>query len=70
MAPTRDLRWLLPLVLSLFALAVSAFTSYAKNDREMVQRLTKVEAHVDDDRETLKDIKAKVDQILILVRSH
>lgn len=57
-----DFRWLLPLVLSLMAMGASAFTGYARTDKDFAQRLTMVEAHVADDRQTLQEIKAAVNE--------
>jgi hypothetical protein len=74
-AQKPDYRWLLPVLLALCSLGVSAFTGYATNDKDMAQRVTKLEAHQSDDRQTLQEIKAavkdtdsKVTQILILLR--
>lgn len=71
---TPDLRWLLPAILALISLTISAYTGYNANDRETVQRITTTEAHQADDRKTLeeikadvKEMKAKVVEILILL---
>lgn len=69
-----DLRWLLPLILALLSLAISAYGGYNQNDRETVQRISTAEAHLLDDRKTLDEIKsqvkatdAKVTEVLILL---
>jgi hypothetical protein len=75
MTKRPDYKWLLPILLALFGLGVSAFTGYARNDKDFAQRLTKVEAHQADDREALAEIKAaikdndqKLNQVLMLLR--
>jgi hypothetical protein len=75
MTKRPDYKWLLPILLALFGLGVSAFTGYARNDRDLAQRLTKVEAHQADDRQALQEIKAaikdndqKLNQVLMLLR--
>lgn len=73
-ADKTDLKWLLPLVLALLSLVISSYTGYTATDRETIQRITTTEAHQVDDRKTLdeikldvKDTKAKVVEILILL---
>lgn len=67
-------RWLLPVLLALASLGVSAMTGYSSNDKAMAERMTKLEAHQLDDRQTLQEIKAaikdtneKVTQILVIL---
>jgi hypothetical protein len=75
MAPHKsDTRWLLVFILSLVSLGATAYSGYSSNDKELAQRVTKTETHVEDDRATLQEIKAaqkamddKVTQILVIV---
>jgi hypothetical protein len=60
-SPT-DYRWLLPLVLALLSLTISAFAGYNRNDRETIQRMSTVEAHLADDRKNMDEIKIAVRQ--------
>jgi hypothetical protein len=75
MAPHKsDSRWLLVFVLSLVSLGATAYSGYSSNDKDLSNRVTKVEAHVEDDRSTLQEIKAaqkamddKLSQILVII---
>lgn len=76
MTARTEARWqiLLPILIALLSLAVSAYVGYAATDREMVQRVTTTEAHQVDDRKTLEEIKlavkeldAKVTEVLIIL---
>lgn len=69
-----DLRGILPLVIALLSLAISAYAGYSATDRETIQRITTTEAHQVDDRKTLDEIKtqlkavdSKVTEVLILL---
>jgi hypothetical protein len=72
--PKSDYRWLLVFILSLVSLGATAYSGYSTNDKDLAQRVTKVETHVDDDRLTLQEIKAaqkvmddKLSQILVII---
>jgi hypothetical protein len=70
-----DAHWFVIIIVSaLISLAMSAFSGYASNDRDIIQRVTATEAHATDDRKTLEEIKAalkdtndKVTKILVIV---
>lgn len=60
--------WLVPVLLALFSLAVSAYGAYARNDKEMAQRVTTVEVQQKNDGEAIDRIEKKVDRILDKMR--
>lgn len=63
MARTPNYQWLLPLILALVSLAVSAFASYSTTDKETAQRLTKLETKDQSAEDRLKRIELKVDRL-------
>lgn len=58
---------LIPVGIALASLAISAFTSYAGNDKTLTSRIVVVETRQEDDRETLREIKSTVDRIYAIV---
>jgi hypothetical protein len=65
MSPARRqlVATLIPIAIALASLAISAFTSYAGNDKQLTGRIITVEERQGADRETLREIKVKVDKI-------
>lgn len=54
---------LVPVLIALCGVAISAFASYTHNDKSLSNRITAVETKQDDDRQTLGEIKGTVDRI-------
>lgn len=69
MSPARPqlLATLIPVAVALASLAISAFTSYAGNDKTLTSRITAVETRQEDDRAALRRIEVKVDRIYEIV---
>lgn len=55
--------WWLPLILAGLSLVVSAFTGYTRNDKDLVQRVSVLEAHQEDSVSRLGRIETKVDNV-------
>jgi len=62
--------WVLPIVLALVSLVVSAYTSYNSNDKAIAQRISVVETKQANDAERVNRIENKLDQILQEVYSN
>jgi len=54
---------LIPISLALASLAISAFSSYADNDKDLTSRIIAVETRQETDHEMLRDMKVKIDRI-------
>lgn len=52
------------LIIALLSLLASGFVSYSHNDKAISERVSKLEAHRDDDKEQLNRLESKVDSLL------
>lgn len=55
---------LLPVIIALVSLFVSAFVGYSNNNTVIAERMKAVETQQANDRETLKRIEQKVDRVV------
>lgn len=60
--------WILPIVIALLSLAVSAYAGYSHNDKELAQRISVVETQQKNDGKGLERIENKVDRLLERVK--
>lgn len=56
--------WLLPLIIALTSLAITAFASYSSNDKALSQRITAVETKQGETQPRLIRIEDKVDDLV------
>lgn len=56
--------WLLPLMVALASLVISAYVGYASNDKDLAQRVTSVEAKQGETQPRLIRIEDKVDDLV------
>jgi hypothetical protein len=67
--PPTGLTWGAILLAGLTALG-SVYTQYTRNDREVVQRISALEAHRTDDTEKLDYIQSQVDKLVTWALGH
>lgn len=60
--------WIVPVLLALMALAVSAYAGYSSTDKEMASRISVVETQQKNDGQRLERIEDKIDRLLEYVR--
>jgi hypothetical protein len=54
---------LIPVLIALCGVAISAFASYTHNDKALSNRISTIEAKQEDDRRTLGEIKVTLDKV-------
>lgn len=52
------------IILALLSFVVTAYASYAHNDKELTSRIAVLETHRTDDKERLDRIETKIDSLL------
>ena len=62
--------WRLMIVMALASYVIYGFVGYSGESREVIARITALEAHRTDDAERLQRLEAKVDTILTVVTAH
>lgn len=67
---TAKTPWWLPLVLAGASLIVSAFVGYNHNDKELVQRVSVLEAHQEDTNPRLDRLESKIDNLTSYIVQH
>jgi hypothetical protein len=59
--------WYIPIVLAGLSLLISAFVGYNKGDKDLVQRVSVLEAHQEDSTSRLGRIESKMDALTTAV---
>jgi hypothetical protein len=55
--------WWLPIALAAFSMVVSGYVGYTSNDKEIVQRVSKIEARDEERGPRLERIENKIDRL-------